>query len=295
MLGPCRPATFVVLVIATTVAPCEFASTASLVSPPGGLRHTGDVQIDLRRDYLLVVQGRIGDRKGLTFIVDTGTFPTIVDTRIARQLGKPGPKVPVRSFTRTEELQGVVIPELAVGPFSAANVSAVATDLSRLEPRFGVRADVVMGVGLLRGACFSIDYVRRMLSFACGGGWRASLPLDRSSRLLIAAVTIDRTPLRLLVDTGSEAVVVYEDATPVPWQSKVEAEIDAADLSGPLRLRRFTADAVALGLMTWQRRPIHILSGGDRRQPYDGVLGVRSLGVSAIQFDLDRMVFSWNE
>jgi hypothetical protein len=108
-------------------------------------------------------------------------------------------------------------------------------------------------------------------------------------------VTIDGTLLRLLVDTGSQAVVVYGDAAPVAWQSRVEAEVDAWDFSGPLRLRRLTAGVIGVGLATWQRRTVHILSGGGRRQLYDGVLGVRALGVSAVQFDLERMVLSWNE
>ena len=189
----------------------------------------------------------------------------------------------------------MVIPELAIGPFSAADVPALAADLSRLQPRFGIKADVVVGGRLLRGACFNIDYVGRRLRFACRGGWRASLPLHRDSPHLVADVTIDGTPLRLLVDTGSHAVVVYDDAIPTAWKSRVEAEIEAWDFSGPLRLHRLTTDLIAVGLMTWQRRPVHILSGGVRRQLYDGVLGVRALGVSAVQFDLGQMTLSWNE
>ena len=296
MLGRRRRASFTGIVIAATVAPCGFASTTAGVSPAVAFPpHAGDVRIELQRDYLVAVRGTVGDRGGLTFVIDTGTLPTLVDTRIARQFAKAGPKVPVDSFTRTDELESVVIPDLAVGPFSVADVPALVADLSRLEPHFGIKTDIVVGAGLLRGVCFSIDYVGRRLSFACREGWRATLPLDGRSPHVVAEVTIDGTPLRLVVDTGSQAVVVDDDATPVAWQSRVEARIDASDFSGPVRLRRFTADVIAVGPMTWQRRPVHILSAGVRPQSYDGVLGVRALGMSAVQFDLKRMVLSWNE
>jgi hypothetical protein len=252
MLGQPRKATFIVVVIAAAVAPGEFTSTTSLASPADGSRRPADdVRIELQRDYLVVVSGSVGDRGGLTVVLDTGTSPTIVDTRIARQFRGAGTKERVDSFTRRDELESVVIPKLAVGPFSAVNVVALAADLSRLEPRFGIRADVIVGARLLRGTCFNIDYVLRRLGFACRGGWRASLPLDRDSPHVVADVTIDGTPLRLLVDTGSEAMVVYDDATPAGWQSRVEAEINAWDFSGPLRLRRLTADLIVVGLATW--------------------------------------------
>ena len=79
------------------------------------------------------------------------------------------------------------------------------------------------------------------------------------------------------------------------WRSRVEADVDARDFSGPVRLRRLIANVIAVGPVTWQRRPVHILSAGVKRQSYDGVLGVRALGMSAVQFDLKRMVLSWNE
>ena len=293
MLGRRRRATFIVIGIAATGALCGFASITSFAAV--ALQpDAGDLRIELQRDYLVVVRGRVGDRDGLTFVIDTGTLPTLVDTRIARKFQKAGPKVPIDSFTRSDGLESAMIPSLAVGTFSAVDVPALATDLSRLEPHFGIRADVVVGAGLLRGACFSIDYVRRRLRFACRDGWRTTLPLDRHSPHLVAALTIDGTPLRLVVDTGSEAVVVDEQATPAAWQSRVDAEVGAWDFSGPVRLRRVIADVSAAGL-TWQRRPVHILSGGVKRQSYDGVLGVRALGMSAVQFDLQRMVLSWNE
>jgi hypothetical protein len=296
MLGQRRRTTFIVLVMAAQVAPCGFAPTTSVASAAIAFQSRGaDVRIDLQRDYLVAVRGRVGDRGGLIFVIDTGTLPTLVDTRIVRQLLEAKSKVPLHSFTRTDEVDKVVIPSLAVGPFSAVDVSAMAADLSRLEPHFGIKIDAVIGAGALRGNCFSIDYVRRRLTFACRDDWQATLLLDRHQPHLVAAVTIDGTPLRLVVDTGSEAVAVYEDATPRAWQSRVEAEINASDFSGPLRLRRLTADVIAVGPVTWQRRPVHILPASVRRQSYDGVLGVRALGMSAVQFDLQRMVFSWNE
>jgi hypothetical protein len=284
------------MALAATLAPLRVASTTSVDSLAGApQQHAGDVPVALQRDYLIAVRGRVGDRRGLTVVVDTGTLPTLVDNRIARSLPKTGPKQPVDSFTRTDELDSVVIPHMAVGPFSALNVPALSADLSRLEPHFGVKIDVVMGVGVLRGTCFSIDYVGRRLSFACRQGWRATVPLERRSAHVVAAVTIDATPLRLLVDTGSPALLVYGDAAPAAWHSRVEADIEARDFSGPLHLRRLTADVITLGSLTWRRRPVYVLSGGLGRESYDGVLGVRALDVSAVQFDLQRMVLSWND
>jgi hypothetical protein len=53
--------------------------------------------------------------------------------------------------------------------------------------------------------------------------------------------------------------------------------------------------SISARLTSSQRRPVHILSAGVRPQSYDGVLGVRALGMSAVQFDLKRMVLSWDE
>ena len=289
-------ATFITIVIVATGTYCggrspAAAALATVVFPQPG----GDVRVELTRDYLVAVRGKVGDRSGLTFVVDTGTWPTLVDARLARQFRKAGTTEPVDSFTRTDELERAVLTSLAVGSFSTVDVPVLVTDLARLEPHFGIKADVVLGVEVLRGACFSIDYARRTLSFVCRDDWRATLPLDRRSSLPVANVTIDGTPLRLSVDTGSPAVMVYDAAIPDGWRSRVHSEINAFDFYGPLRLRRFIADVIAVRPVTWLGRPVHILPAGVIRQSEHGVLGVRALGVSAVQFDLERMILSWND
>ena len=284
MLG--HRTTFITMVIAATAR--AWATLA--VGQPGG-----DVRVELTRDYLIVVRGQVGDRSGLTVVVDTGSLPTLVDSRIGRPFLKSALKVPVDSLTGTSELESAVLPSLAVGKFSALEVPVLVTDLSCLEPQFGVRPDVVLGVGVLRGACFSIDYVRRTLSFACRDDWRRSRPLDRRSALLVVDVTIDGTPLQLRVDTGSPALVLYDEAVPEGWRSRVDAEITGYDFSGPVRFRRLIADVITLGPASWHRRPVYILPAGVSRQSYDGVLGIRALGMAAVQFDLQRMTLSWND
>ena len=127
-----------------------------------------------------------------------------------------------------------MIPSLAVGPFSAVGVSALAADLSRLEPHFGIKVDVVVGAGFLRGACFSIDYVGRRLRFECHDRWRATLPLDPRSPHLVADVTVDgREPVATLVDTGSQRWWSTTRRRAEAWQSRSNRN-RRMGLSGPV-------------------------------------------------------------
>jgi hypothetical protein len=53
---------------------------------------TGHYEIPFQtyRDYLIVVQGSLGDTRRLNFIIDTGTYPSVVDSRIAQKLQMAG-------------------------------------------------------------------------------------------------------------------------------------------------------------------------------------------------------------
>jgi hypothetical protein len=46
-----------------------------------------ELPIQLYRDYLVVVEGSIGNLETLAFIIDTGAYPSMVDQRISAALG----------------------------------------------------------------------------------------------------------------------------------------------------------------------------------------------------------------
>lgn len=48
------------------------------------------IPFKLYRDYLIVVQGSLGGREALNFLIDTGVNPTVIDSRIAKKLGLTG-------------------------------------------------------------------------------------------------------------------------------------------------------------------------------------------------------------
>jgi hypothetical protein len=49
-----------------------------------------EIPFKLYRDYLIVVQGSLGGREALNFLIDTGVNPTVIDSRIAKKLGLTG-------------------------------------------------------------------------------------------------------------------------------------------------------------------------------------------------------------
>jgi hypothetical protein len=247
---------------------------------------------ELHRNFVIVVRGSIGELSGLTFLIDTGAAPTVVDAALAVRLKLTGAPASIVTLGGSSHSQQVQLPAVRLGPFRVERARALTADLSGLKARFGVVPDVNAGVELLRGACIVIDYLNRSLHFERRAAWPAVVPLDRVSPHLIVQVEIDRVRLRLAVDTGAEAVTVFDAAAPAVWDARVEGEVAAGDLFGVLRLRRMVARVVSIGPARWRQVPVHLA-----RPPvglgHDGVLGPRALGVERLQLDLERMQMSW--
>ena len=59
-------------------------------SAPAFSDATGTIRFDLYQGYFMVVHGSIGPLKNLNLFLDTGTTPTVLDSRLARKLNLQG-------------------------------------------------------------------------------------------------------------------------------------------------------------------------------------------------------------
>ena len=249
-----------------------------------------DVPLEPARGTKIVVRGAIGELDGLRLLLDTGTFRTVVSERVGRELGVEGTADAMEVFGRRIPAARVALPPLRLGPIDADGLSVLVADLSGLGARLGWQPDVIVGLDVLRGHCFVVDYRARRLRFACTDGWASQVACDPRGPYLTAPAAIDGRDHRLLIDTGSDALVIFERAAPAPRSD--DRTIAAHDVAGIVRLRRFTADTFRIGSSLLRNQEVFVMPGGDEDLGFDGILGTAGLA-PRVQLDLRRMVVSW--
>lgn len=95
--------------------------------------------------------------------------------------------------------------------------TVLAADLSALTNTQGVTPDGIVGLDVLRGRCFTIDYSAQRVLFRPHARWDASLRFDRQSPYLVVNTLVDSIPFRVIVDTGAEGMLLFERAIPRTW------------------------------------------------------------------------------
>jgi predicted aspartyl protease len=250
------------------------------------------VRFESPRGHLIGVRAAVGARSRV-LLLDTGTYRTVIDRRVIQELGLRGTADRLEVFGVEVPAERVVLPALRVGPLQVTELPVLAADLSSVTQRLGWHLDGILGLDVLRGHCLIVDYTARTLGFDCSGSWTASLRCDPASPYVVASATVDGRDHRLLVDSGSDAIALFERVAAPHLEGRPLSEVEAETLVETVRLRRFVAGTVRLGATILDRQPIEVVPSGDDDPGYDGVLGVRRLS-SRVQLDLKGMVISWD-
>jgi len=250
----------------------------------------------LHRGYSIVVQGSIGGRKGLNFIIDTGAVPSVVDRRLSHRLGLGGQADQVSVFARTVPAQRVVLPNVDMGPVQAVGVEALVQDLSFIERILGVRVDALIGLDVLGKTSFSIDFAAKCLRFDPLQG-PSDVWADMTEDAYYAAVEIELNgvPVRVMVDTGVNHLILFESRTErIFAKDRMLTEKVSSTIGGTVRLKQVETPTVTLGKTPLTVASVLVLeTPANLSLSIDGLLGVAALKPVRVDFNFERRAIGW--
>jgi predicted aspartyl protease len=250
------------------------------------------MSIELKAGYLVVAKGSIGGLNNLTFLVDTGTSRTLIDSRIANQLHLAGLAHKLTVFDHDVDVKLVDLPDLRLGAIHAQFPQVIVTNLSGVAQRFGIHADAIVGMDILRLSSFAIDYDSRQIWFGDGEPMPSALPLEQNQPYLIVKAKLDDLPVTLMVDTGCEDVVLFANRFPAELKKGYLQFSQALTVVGEAPITQIRSAKLAIGSFPVHKVRFQIMATGRNDMGYDGIVGVRALQASRIYIDFERMTVS---
>ncbi len=294
---PGRPwlSLIVLIGMAVTSQPSALAFQESEARPAiQGQAVKGTIRFELYQGYLIVAHGSVGPYKNLNFLVDTGATSTVVDPRIAQKLHLQ--VTPASVVVLDGKVNGweAVIPDVEIGPVHKTGLRGIVEDLSFLEKALPVRIDAIIGLDVLAQSPFLIDYPSHTIHFGPPSRLQVSLPLQSDGNLATVEVQINHAPVRLLLDTGASALVLFESALAQTSLSmpvsavKVDA-VKRSDSIGDFDRRPISLRSLSLGGTDFGHESGYVTH--NRRQPgldFDGLINPVNLGITRLAIDVQQ-------
>jgi predicted aspartyl protease len=265
--------------------------TASLAGAIAGPETSNVKTFDLRKGFLIVVDGRIGPLEHLKFILDTGASHTVVSRKIADQLAVSREAGSVINFQRNLPVEWARFPEVQVGPIVATDARMMVADLNQYS-EFAKDVDAIAGLDLLsRCQRVQVDYEAKLVAFQARNGV-SQAPLFQAKGIIVTLMLQDQ-PVHLLVDTGFQEIALFEE--------RLRPRMHGVDVQqlAPVQIGSLIGDAVRLpGLQLGSvgpNPPVLWVRGKTEAVPVglDGYLGPRALGAKKIELDFDSMMLRW--
>jgi predicted aspartyl protease len=273
---------------------CDSGSTGELCEKTYPLAPEKELPFRLSDGYLILVEGQIGTQTNLKFVLDTGATITIVDSKIANKLKLKRQPTESFNFDRRLSWEQASFPEIQFGPIKAANIVMLVGHLAEYS-EFARNVDAVIGLDLLKLSNFSVDYAARKIVFHSFSQGTTANPKEALSSCLILEIQVQGHPVRLIVDTGLQGLLLFEERLrkSVPGLRMAE-DVSKVTMGGRLHARESTLKGVAIGptirdvsvLLTKAPAP-EMLPG------IGGVVGIAALNARRVNFDFAKATVSW--
>lgn len=283
---------FLLPLLLVLLFPCSIKARQDPAAGPSAA--SVEMPFRLYNGFLIVVDGRIGNLNGLKFILDTGTTTSVLDTRVADKLSLPRHPNQVVNYGKTIGVETATIPYVQFGPVQATNQEMFIADLAKFSD-FARDADALIGTDLLQLNNITFDYTTRKVLFSLIDR-KIQDAIVRSGPICFTVdVQVQGHPVRLILDTGLEGVLLYEDRilARVP-ELRMEVRIEKVTIGRRMEAKLATLPEMQLGPTRMDGRVLLMkVPPGDKIADIDGYIGIAPFNTTRITFDFVSKMITW--
>jgi hypothetical protein len=245
------------------------------------------IPLKIFHNYLIVVEAHLGGlREPQNFILDTGTSPSIINVTLVKQLGLETESSTLADIGKIIPTQTSMIPEIDLGPIRAISLPVGVNDLSRLERDLGIPVAGIIGLDVLAKSSFRLDYDNQEIEFGAISHDGIPVPVDVRAGIAVAEVRIAGRATRMLVDTGTDRVVLlggnFADLGWLALRNTSQSGRSMVDRQMPVQV--FSAPDIILGGRHFSSERAFLVPGSTDPL-FDGLLGIRALGLRSLSYD----------
>jgi aspartyl protease len=254
-----------------------------------------DTPFKLYQGYIIVVDGRIGSLDHQNLLLDTGTNPSMIDQSISAKLGLRGAPRNLALFQQNLVSESVTLPDLQFGALRRQNLRVMVADFSKIGRGLGTRIDAVIGLDVLGGSNFTVDYEKRRILFGASSEPH-TVSFTAGRQFIGIDLTTGSRQLHLLVDTGTSQLVLFEnhlrDADYV-WTSHAGR---GQNISGDVPYESVILLQASIGaLQVGPQKASVVTSQQEITGDFDGLIGVSCLRPKRVSFDFNRHLLGWSD
>lgn len=260
---------------------------APKLSLASGAQASGWLPFQLAEQGVAIIDVQVADEK-VRALVDSGAQSSVIDKGLAERLGLPaaiaGPVIVAYGVSGGPQLGRAATFDLTLGELRLLGLRAALFDLSEIATASGRLFSVILGQDVLRTLVADFDFPGQRLTFqpaatyALPPGARA-VPAELKGRELRVGVTLEGSPLQVVVDTGASGHLSLStetaqaaglfDGRPTGWVPSITFGGSGTD-------RLVTAKNLDFAGRTWRDVPVHVFDSSGSRAP-PGLLGVAAL------------------
>ena len=258
-------------------------------------RPAAEIPFKAYEEYLIVVDGRIGNLEHQNLLLDTGSNPSMIDRSVSAKLGLQGTSRDLSFFNKNIASESVTLPEVEFGPMRRQNLPVVVADFSAISRGLGTRIDAVIGLDVLGATNFTVDYGKRRIVFGAST-LRHTAPFTAGPQFITLNVKSGGRQLHLLLDTGTPQLVLFEshlNGMDYVWTG---AGGSGHNASGNVRFGAVVLPQTRIGTFeVGPQRASVVESQRNFASDLDGLMGLSCLRPKRISFDFERQLLGWSD